>query len=36
MKSVRSFVPDYDQLNLNYQRYRTMALNPLVPTKGHI
>lgn len=36
MKSVRSFTPNQDNLNLDYQKYRSMALNPLVPTKGHI
>jgi hypothetical protein len=35
MKSVRNFVPQHDNLNLNYQKYRSMALNPLVPSKGH-
>lgn len=34
MKTVRS--PNHDNLDLDYQKYRSMALNPLVPTKGHI
>jgi hypothetical protein len=36
MNSVRNFSPNTANLDLDYQKYRSMALNPLVPTKGHI
>lgn len=35
MKSVRSLMSNQDKLDLDYQKYRSNALNPLVPTKGH-
>lgn len=36
MKSVRSLLSNQDNLDLDYQKYRSCALNPLVPTKGNI
>lgn len=36
MKSGRNLIPKLHNLDLDYQKYRSMSLNPLVPTKGHI
>ncbi len=36
MKSVRGLLSNQDSLDLEYQNYRSCALNPLVPTKGNI
>jgi hypothetical protein len=36
MKEQRNYVENPEKLNLDYQKYRSMALNPLLPTKGNI
>lgn len=36
MNSVGAILSNSANLGIDYQKYRSKALNPLVPTKGHI